>query len=423
MRKSINKWRKYSLAALGSFLCAAPMAHAAGYSEPASYRNPANRETIPKSDVNRTKLQNRIDSLSNRGGGRLTIPRGWYRMRDIQMKSNVHLLVTSGTTFVSDNASSSLNTTTIFNFGGGVRNASIRGVGGKFTIVLKKAGKSSAGTRGIVSNNAYNVLMQDISINSNFTKFSAVEFTWGRVSGGNTGNSGRGPSVKMPRNATLRNVTTWNNTFGYGLIQVTAGDRLLFENMKCTGGVNLRLETHWLTMQRSRTGGTGSITARNLSQSKGQSAVKLQPHTMRNGWVTLDKVFSSNAGSTVSNESGFVSSEFSQSERDSGRFTPGNFGRVTVSGIRGVRNANQAEYSFAQIRRLRQSDHRSVCRIKSDGLTRMRGPSAGVVFDTARPRIVFRGARPTGSGYGSIPLVQSNGRNFNGTLPTFPNCN
>ena len=43
------------------------------------------------------KLQKAIDTIAEEGGGRLFLPKGTYRLSEIYLKSNVHLLIEKDT--------------------------------------------------------------------------------------------------------------------------------------------------------------------------------------------------------------------------------------------------------------------------------------------------------------------------------------
>jgi len=282
---------------------------ALGYTEPNSYKRPSKTERPSKSKVDTSgELNNLITRTSNAGGGRIHIPRSTYSWGGIQLKKNVHLIIAKNTTINGRGG-------TMFNFGNGVFNASVRAASGNFKVNMK-AGTSG---RAFVVTGATNFLIRGVAINDRNTMFSSVEYTWGGVSGNNKGSDGRGPSVKIPRKGTLKNITTVNSDFGYGIIQITAGDNLRFENLRGNGGVTLRCETHWVRMQNSGTGGTGAMEAINLSQNGGQTVVKLQPHTMRNGKLTLRKVNAVGCATAIAHEKGFRAPGV-KSGRTAGRF-------------------------------------------------------------------------------------------------------
>lgn len=101
------------------------------------------------------KLQKAIDEMSEKGGGRLIIPKGTYQFFGVAMKSNVHILLEQGTvirpslikagkvcvlTFVSDEGPERF-----------VENVSIRGLNGRYTIDFSQGG-SLCGARLFVAN-------------------------------------------------------------------------------------------------------------------------------------------------------------------------------------------------------------------------------------------------------------------------------
>ena len=69
----------------------------------------------------------------------------------------------------------------------------------------------------------------------------------------------------------------------YGTTQVQSAEDVRFENLDGTGGVTLRLETGIVNPGAIVT----NIEARNIVCRDGHAAVMMEPHTQKNGLVTV----------------------------------------------------------------------------------------------------------------------------------------
>ncbi|VGO18545.1 glycoside hydrolase family protein [Pontiella sulfatireligans] len=263
------------------------------------------------------KLQKAIDEMSEKGGGRLIIPKGTYQFFGVAMKSNVHILLEQGTvirpslikagkvcvlTFVSDEGPERF-----------VENVSIRGLNGRYTIDFSQGG-SLCGARFIRCERVRNFLIADADIRDSQTGYSAMNFCPSKVNGANTW------EVFRPTNGTVRDCSLFNSHHGYGLVQFHGAENLLFENLYSRGGITLRFETG----SGGDYAGVFDITGKNIVNENGETAVALYPHAVQNGNVWIDGVTAISSGWAVSAGGGGPPSKKDMAKNPDSK--PGRFG-------------------------------------------------------------------------------------------------
>lgn len=315
------------------------------------------------------QFQLAIDNISDNGGGKLFVPKGNYSLREIQVKSNVHIVFdpdvvirpkeSSNNRMVNENkvkknkegqmkkneggemnknkeekrrkrkaekqknkqgkkkkkdASKGKNYN-IFSFGmkSQIENVSFTSSekGKMFTIDLTQI--TNFNVCPFAVRNVDNFYFSGILIKDNQTKFSS--FTLAIASDNGTYDS--------PRNGVIRNSTTTNADYGYGLIQAQAAKNVLFENIDGQGGVTLRCETGAKKMNDLQLGGLWDIVARNVSCRDGNAALMISPHAMKNGIVTIDGVTSVNCGFAVRIGNAYVAKKYDSTlDLEPGIFDP-----------------------------------------------------------------------------------------------------
>ncbi|MBO0593596.1 Iota-carrageenase [Cellulophaga sp. E16_2] len=243
------------------------------------------------------KLDLAIKELSNSDGGVLTIPKGTYYFNKIRMRSNVHLEIEKGTVIYPTKGLAPAQNHRIFDFANKtedkIENASITGKGGKFIVDLR--GNTSKNLIVADVGNVNNFKISDFSIKDEKTVFASVLISF-------TDNG----SNAWPHNGIIENISQTNAHTGYGLIQAYAADNVLFNNLKCTGGVTLRLETDNLAMKTANKGGVRDIFASKIKNTSGLTPVMFSPHFMENGKVTIDDVTAIGCAYAVRVEHGFI---------------------------------------------------------------------------------------------------------------------
>lgn len=320
-------------------------------------------------------LQNAINDLSAKGGGRLILPKGTYHFAGIYLKSNVHLLIEKDTVikpywpkgtktviFILDTSKGAK--------GGHIENVSIRGQGGSFIVDYSDRGSvQGEGIRTINCRQVKNFLISDIIIKDSYTTYCAVIFTPARDK------EARDREVFRPTNGLVKNITSTNSSPGYGLVQMHAGDTIHFENLKAIGGgVTFRLETG----AGGHNGGIHNITAKNLYCENGSSAVLLGPHKAQNGVVRIDGVTVKSCAYAVTMGPGYVEKR----NQDDPFYKPGRFADgTTVKNIHAIFGTNAA----ISLKGLANVPREYLPELRFDPndrvLKRVRGPSVGVVKD------------------------------------------
>jgi len=320
-------------------------------------------------------LQEAIDKISKRGGGRLILPKGTYRFAGVFLNSNVHLLIEKDTVIRPYWPAGTK--TVVFTLGGGgdteeghIENVSIRGLGGKFIVDYSDRGSvPGEGIRTINCRQVRNFLLSDIYIKDSFTTYCAVIFTPAKDK------DARNRAVFRPTDGLVKNVESTNSSPGYGLVQMHAGDTIHFENLKAIGGgVTFRLETG----AGGHNGGVYNITAKNLYCENGSTAVLLGPHKAQNGVVKIDGVTVKSCAFAVTMGPGYVEA---RNKKDK-NYKPGIFANgTTVKNVHAIFGTNAA-ISLKGLANVPEEYLKELRFDENDRkLKRVRGPSVGVVMN------------------------------------------
>ncbi|MGB0373157.1 MAG: hypothetical protein ACPGN3_17650 [Opitutales bacterium] len=263
--------------------------HGIGYSEPDSYKNPNKSISISSNAEDDTDvLKDAIAQVEAAGGGRIWCKPGVYRFSGVSIPSNVHITFSKDSTIYSRNDGNSC-----FSFGkrgeGTVRNASLRGGGGYPDVIVETADNF----RFVIARDIDNCMVSGFRItDTQESIYSSIELTWDSI------------SDATPRNVTIQNIDQIGGEYGYGITQIQAASDTSFRNLKGTGGVPLRLETGWKSMNLADRGGVFNLKATNLVCTSGQAAVKLQPHTRKNGDIFLNFITANESLFAVVSEDG-----------------------------------------------------------------------------------------------------------------------
>ena len=321
------------------------------------------------------KLQKAIDEVSEKGGGKLILPKGTYRFSGIYLRSNVHILIEEDTVIRPYWPAGTK--TVVFTLGvsrdtkdGYIENVSIRGLGGTFIVDYSDRGSvSGEGIRTINCRQVRNFLLSDIYIKDSFTTYCAVIFTPAKDK------DARNRAVFRPTHGLVKNLKCTNSSPGYGLVQMHAGDYIQFENLKAIGGgVTFRLETG----AGGHNGGIHNITARNLYCEDGSTAVLLGPHKAQNGVVHVDGITVKSCAFAVTMGPGYVEKRnLGDPHYKPGRFADG----TTVRNIHAIFGTNAA-ISLKGLANVPKEYLKELRFDKNDrALKCVRGPSVGVVLN------------------------------------------
>lgn len=385
------------------------------------------------------KLQKAIDEVaSKKNGGNIFIPKGTYNISDIVLKSNVHLLIEKGTVFKSGQISegegkesreakkdvskeSKENKTkpkakngkktkkvkakkskngVFFRIGADdkknpmnyVENVSIRGVGGSFIIDYHHL-KYKDRQRAIIVSMAKNFLIENMIVKDNYTVYCGITLTPSSEKVKDV----KGWEVSRPTLGTIRNITHYKGSPGYGLIQCHGAQNVHFENLYADGGVSFRLEVG----ANNKNVGVYDLTAKNIINENGRCAVMLGPHSAKNGKITVDGVTSIGSTYAVKVGDGHV-------KKGAPDQTPGYFANNSS-----IKNIHAIYGKNAQIKRSSFVDYPSIedyydylkvyCDYKF-----FEGPSIGAVENSAKSfSVQFSNITMEGFPYNNDKLINT----------------
>ncbi len=232
-------------------------------------------------------LQQVIDENESTGARIRLAGNRTYTFDNVELSSNIHLQIPSTVTIETNSS-----TGVLFRIGSStseVRNASITGRGGRFTINLTNRSPQDR-IRPILTQWANNVLLQNINITDRQTFFNGITST-------------EPANNRFTRRLTVRNVSLFAAEGGFGLYQCGRVEDAVFENIASTGGIALRLET-----QTARTNtGVRDVTANNVRGRNGRAALSLSPHEADSSDVNVTNVNSNGCAYGVLVVNGFGS--------------------------------------------------------------------------------------------------------------------
>ncbi len=262
-------------------------------------------------------LQSAIDFVaSSSNGGIVYMPLGEYILHDISLKSNVHLHVEAGSKVMMPASDSN---TQLFNLGeeSFINNVAIRGVNGRFTIDL--VGMTGS-PRTFRLKSVHNFLISDIDIQDYLIEFPMI---------GLGPDASLDPDIFGPTQGIIRNCSSFNAHYGYGLIQVQCAKKVYFENLYGEGGVVLRFETGEDVMNQNQFGGVIDCRGQDISGLNGNATVMISPHAMQDGIVQVDGITAVSMGIGVRVDGGYdytyTDSDGTEVTLPAGTYTEGSY--------------------------------------------------------------------------------------------------
>ncbi|MEM6885293.1 MAG: hypothetical protein AAF571_09690 [Verrucomicrobiota bacterium] len=320
----------------------------AAYSTPGSYTNPMTTVTLgdPGYDTSGTDdtavFQQAIDEVNAGGGGIINVPAGSYQLASVLLKSDVHFKINGGATLTLAAEGN------MFNVSGGIQNVSFKGISGRFDVVLPDFGKGrEAKVRFIGATSVENMLVQNVDINDDQqTTFSCIELTWDES------------LDQRPNNVTIKNVTTSDGHYGYGVVQSQAASNVLFTNLYGKGGIVVRLETGAKNMnikqaQAQQNGqslnvGVDNIKITNSTVESGQAAIMTGPHAITtNGDVFANYVTAVSSICAVKTANGGTW-KYTQQQIDDNDMVAGTFEKLSAGNVDATYTSGciPAKYSY-----------------------------------------------------------------------------
>ena len=268
--------------------------------------NTVNQMSFPNGNTSTSALQSMINSLSNSGGGVLTINPGTYILEQVHMKTGVHIRVHPNVVFKSEPRNSLFRAGYDNDFEN-VNNWSFHSTNGeKFTFDFSDF-EPLEDIRAFQLGNTTNFKLADFLVLDNFTKFNAVS----------SGAVGSNPA-KFASFGIIENLDIKKAHYGYGLTQNQVIQNTLFRNLSGEGGVTLRLESGFSGLAdlylTDKTPVINNVYGRNISCTNGAHAVMLSPHTITQGIVDIRDISGESCEAVVSVNFGFLSENKGQAD-------------------------------------------------------------------------------------------------------------
>lgn len=316
------------------------------------------------------KLQEAIDKVAKKGGGRLILRKGTYSFSGINLKSNVHLLIEKDTVLKpywpkgTKTIMFSLDSEEPEKY---IENVSIRGLGGRYTVDYSDRGKKSGeGIRFAVCRLVKNFLIADANIQDSHTTYCGIILVPAK------GKRADQWKISRATDGTIRDCSIFNADSGYGLAQLHGARNILFENLYALGGVTLRLESG----AGGEYAGVFDITGRNIAGENCRSAVMFSPHATHNGTVHVDGVTAKSCGYAVRIGSGFID----RKHKDDPDAQIGTYASdSTIKNIHAVFGMN-AQIDKKEIYQL-EPEYYDDIRKSEDNEKSVVGPSIAAVYD------------------------------------------
>ncbi len=321
-----------------------------GYTRPARFTDLPVFRFYPSDDASDTqRLTDLINEVSNTlttgpngrqlNGGRIFITNGVYTLRQVELKSNVHLRFGQSVDILYDTAPTrEFRGPDVFSLSGGVENVSIVGSGRNplriFGPPIPDSPFEGTRFRAVAITGATNFLIRNLFIDNAYSRFSTIFLGGENAARGNVD----GP---FPNGGEISNIQSYNNSGGFGVVQMHAGARVKFQNVGGTGGVSLRFESGIATLH-----GVQDVAASDIWNVDGRAGVLFQPHAVTaHNRIDIRNVVTTGSAFSVEILGGFVSS------RDRALNRPeflqrGRFNNLSISNI----EANYGSGYLAQLR-------------------------------------------------------------------------
>ncbi|KXX70939.1 hypothetical protein AVL50_11255 [Flammeovirga sp. SJP92] len=341
-------------------------------------------------DQDITNFQKAIDKASKMKGGRIIVEKGYYQLKDVQLKSNVHIRCEKGVVFmprldmhpkvqlifaVGRFANENISNVTFIGEG----NASDRP---QFYYDRSIAVKCRAFTVGKVTN----LYLENFSVTDDQTVFSAISLNMRK----------KGTSKNdRPKNITVKNVSIQDASYGYGLVQGNTGENVWLKDLQSVGGVTARIETH---TGREHNVGVDNVVIEDVVCTQGKAAVSLQPHVVDNGIVTVNGAKAVRCEWGVMLKDGFISKKLDPTKKwHNGSFAKGSSIK-NVEMIHGDATTVSVQSKAYIPKRLLELYHDDINPDKEANIGCKLGPSIAAVLNLAKEEMQIDKTTITHSG-------------------------
>jgi len=254
-------------------------------------------------------LNTAIKDLSNSGGGILTIykvsGKDYIYLRNVDLKDNVHIKIAPQVVIRPWYGGSRPKNIIIFGIGESnlVKNIAITSTfedstnpSEYFTVELP--GGDTERVKFLEIKSSYNFKVSGIKFLDSQTVFSNIEC--------NLPNDQSRIEGRLPTYGVVKNILSYRNHVGYGVVQVRAGKNILFKNIDGEGGITLRLESGIPSVVTSSDASIDNVVGRNLIVRNGDAVTVLSPHRINQGRIDVSGIQAFNSTNAVQVAAGFL---------------------------------------------------------------------------------------------------------------------
>ena len=302
-----------------------------------------------KNDLTDSKKLNQLMAeVSKKGGGTIIIPAGTYYLKDVQMKSNIHLKIEPAVKLYPVSPKRPNDRLQLFDFGDlhKIENVALTSTVENsqdpkdwFSVTIPKD-QYVGGARFIKVGFAENFKIDGMWLNDNFSKFSAIALNMPESK----------KRTEIARNGIIKNVWAQDGNVGYGAVQMQTGFNVLYKNIGGEGGVTLRVETGATETNRVNEKCVDNVVIRNVTIKNGDAAFNMSPHRVDQGRVDAQGITAINSTHAVQIAAGFLDKKQGVVDNIGTFDSRSYFGDITVMGGAGaqVKTKDFAAYSCAE---------------------------------------------------------------------------
>lgn len=250
-----------------------------------------------------------INNVSNHGGGVLTIPKvvgkEFIYLRNVDLKDNVHIKISPQVVIRPWYGGKRPNNIIVFGLGKStpVKNVAITSTiedssnpSEYFTVELP--GGDTERVKFLEIKSCLNFKVSGIKFLDSQTVFSNIEC--------NLPNNQSREEGRLPTNGLIKNILSYKNHVGYGVVQIRAGKNILFKNLDGEGGITLRIESGIPSVVTSSEASINNVVGRNLIVRNGDAVAVLSPHRINQGKIDLSGIQAFNSTNVIQLAAGFL---------------------------------------------------------------------------------------------------------------------
>lgn len=282
-------------------------------------------------------LNQQIANLSNNGGGVIRITKGTYCLKEVLLRSNIHIKIDSDVTIQPDLtgyvAGKNLN---MFLVGEDfyVENVAITNSDEDNTDVSTwfkgfiPAG-DNIGVRFIEFGNVKNFKFSGLRLTDNYSKFSNIVLNFPSSENAD----------ELSRDGIIKDIVMTGMHVGYGVVQMQTGKNILYNNIDGQGGITLRIETDVSSrIVKENKPTVDGVVGRNIVSRFGDAALNMSPRRIDQGRVDIDGITAINSTHAVQIAAGYMNDKVTTATIiNNGTFSTKSYiGDITVTGGKGA---------------------------------------------------------------------------------------